>query len=52
MTEEVDRVPPAHGTTHADELVQGLGGLVPGICPAPFRAHWNLLMEELALIMQ
>lgn len=39
ITEAVDRVPPAHGTTHGEELVQGLGGLVPGWNPAPFSAH-------------
>lgn len=38
-TEAVDRVLPAHGTTHGEELVQGLGGLVPGWNPAPFSAH-------------
>lgn len=29
-TEDTDLVPPAHGTTHADESVQALGGFEPG----------------------
>jgi hypothetical protein len=29
-TEDTDRVPPAHGTTHADESLQGFGGFVSG----------------------
>jgi hypothetical protein len=29
-TDEIDRVPPAQGTTHAEELVQGCGGFVSG----------------------
>jgi hypothetical protein len=29
-TEDTDRVPPAQGTTHAEESVQAFGGFVSG----------------------
>lgn len=47
ITDDVDRVPPAQGTTHADESVQGLGGFVSGMWPAPVKAHWNLMRCQL-----
>jgi hypothetical protein len=29
-TDEMERVPPAQGTTHAEDVVQGWGGFVSG----------------------